>query len=51
MPRYIIERTFPDGLANPMTAQGAEVYLTVVGKNLQDNVTWIHTSFNNLWDH
>jgi hypothetical protein len=43
MPRYIVERTFPDGLAIPMTAQGAEVCLTVVGNNLQDNVTWIHS--------
>jgi hypothetical protein len=30
MPRYIIERTFPDGLAIPMTDQGAAVCLTVV---------------------
>ena len=43
MPRYIVERTFPDGLAIPMTAQGAEVCLTVVGNNLQDNVTWIQS--------
>jgi hypothetical protein len=43
MPRYIVERTFPDGLAIPMTAQGAEVCLTVVGNNLQDNVTWVHS--------
>ena len=43
MPRYIVERTFPDGLAIPMTAQGAEVCLTVVGNNMQDNVTWVHS--------
>jgi hypothetical protein len=43
MPRYIVERTFPDGLAIPMTNQGAEVCLTVVGNNLQDHVTWIHS--------
>jgi len=43
MPRYIVERTFPDGLAIPMTDQGAEVCLTVVGNNMQDNVTWIHS--------
>jgi Nickel responsive protein SCO4226-like len=43
MPRYIVERTFPDGLAIPMTVQGAEVCLTVVGNNLKDNVTWIHS--------
>jgi hypothetical protein len=43
MPRYIVERTFPDGLAIPMTDQGAAVCLTVVGNNLQDNVTWVHS--------
>ena len=43
MPRYIVERTFPDGLAIPMTDQGAEVCLIVVGNNLQDNVTWVHS--------
>jgi hypothetical protein len=43
MPRYIVERTFPDGLAIPMTDQGAAICLTVVGNNLQDNVTWVHS--------
>jgi hypothetical protein len=43
MPRYLVERSFPDGLAIPMTDQGAEVCLTVVGNNLQDNVTWVHS--------
>ena len=31
MPRYLIERTFPEGLAIPVTDQGAEICLTVVG--------------------
>jgi len=43
MPRFIVERTFPDGLAIPMTDQGADVCLTVVGNNLQENVTWVHS--------
>lgn len=43
MPRYIVERVFPDGLAIPMTDQGADVCLTVVGNNLQDDVTWVHS--------
>jgi Protein of unknown function (DUF4242) len=43
MPRYIVERTFPDGLAIPVNDQGAEVCLTVVGNNMQDNVTWVHS--------
>jgi len=43
MPRYIVERTFPDGLAIPATEQGAQVCLTVVGNNAQDGVTWVHS--------
>lgn len=43
MPRYLVVRTFPDGLAIPMTDQGADVCLTVVGNNMQDHVTWIHS--------
>jgi hypothetical protein len=43
MPRYIVERTFPDGLAIPMNDQGAAVCLTVVGNNMQENVTWVHS--------
>jgi hypothetical protein len=43
MPRYLVERTFLDGLAIPMTDAGADVCLTVVGNNMKDNVTWIHS--------
>ena len=43
MPRYVVERTFPDGLAIPVNEQGANVCLTVVDNNLQDGVTWIHS--------
>ena len=43
MPRFLVERTFPDGLAIPMMEQGADVCLTVVGNNLQDDVTWVHS--------
>jgi Protein of unknown function (DUF4242) len=43
MPRYLVERTFPDGLAIPMNDEGANVCLTVVGNNLQDSVTWVHS--------
>jgi len=43
MPRYIVERTFPDGLAIPATDQGAQVCLTVVGNNAQDGVAWVHS--------
>jgi len=43
MPRYLVERTFPDGLAIPVNDQGAQVCLTVVGNNTQDDVTWVHS--------
>ena len=43
MPRYLVERTFPDGLALPATDQGAQACLAVVGNNAQDGVTWVHS--------
>jgi hypothetical protein len=43
MPRYLIERTFKDGLRIPVNDQGAEVCLGVVGRNSEDGVTWIHS--------
>ncbi len=43
MPRYLVERSFPDGLAIPMTDQGAEACLTVVDNNIKDAVTWVHS--------
>ena len=43
MPRYLVERTFAEGLNIPVTADGAHVCLTVVGRNAEDGVTWIHS--------
>jgi hypothetical protein len=43
MPRYIVERTFPDGLAIPVNEQGANTCLMVVGNNAKDGVTWVHS--------
>jgi Nickel responsive protein SCO4226-like len=43
MPRYLVERTFPSGLEIPMTADGAAVCLTVVDKNADEGVTWLHS--------
>lgn len=43
MARYLVERTFPDGLGLPPTHQGNEVAQTVVGNNAQKGVTWIHS--------
>jgi len=43
MPRYIVQRTFPDGLAIPTTEAGAQACLTVIGVNADDGVTWLHS--------
>ncbi len=43
MPRYFVERSFPDGLVIPMDDQGAGICLNVVDNNLEENVTWVHS--------
>jgi hypothetical protein len=43
MPRYLVERTFPQGLALPATEAGAQACLNVVGVNTEDHVTWLHS--------
>ena len=43
MPRYMVERTFKDGIAIPVTDDGAKACLAVVGTNSSDGVTWIHS--------
>jgi hypothetical protein len=43
MPRYLVERTFPDGLHIPVTADGAASCLSVVGRNAEVGVTWVHS--------
>lgn len=43
MPRYIVERTFPDGLAIPANAEGAQICSLVVSRNAEDGVTWVHS--------
>lgn len=43
MPRYLVERTFSDGLVIPMNDDGATVCRTVIGNNAEDIVTWVHS--------
>ena len=43
MPRYLVERTFVDGLEIPADAQGAKACMTVVSGNAAEGVTWIHS--------
>ena len=43
MARYLVERTFPDGLTIPMTSEGATACLSVVDHNAELAVTWVHS--------
>jgi hypothetical protein len=43
MPRYLVERRFPDGLHIPLDATGAKVCNAVVDRNLAEGVTWVHS--------
>ena len=43
MPRYMVERTFPNGLSIPPNEEGAKAVMTVVGINAQAGVTWVHS--------
>jgi hypothetical protein len=43
MPRYLVERTFPDGIGIPETAAGADACRELVERNLDAAVTWLHS--------
>jgi len=43
MPRYLVERSFPEGLKIPVNDEGAEMCRRLVMINVEDNVTWIHS--------
>ena len=43
MPRYLVQRTFPDGLHIPVTEEGAIACLGVVARNADLGVTWIRS--------
>ncbi len=43
MARFMVERIFPDGLNIPVTPEGAEACLGVVGRNAEVGVTWVHS--------
>ena len=44
MPRYVVQRTFPEGLQVPVADGGAELCRAVIERNAQERVRWI-TSF------
>jgi len=41
MPRYMVQRSFPDGLEIPTTGDGAKTCLHVVNNNAEERVTWV----------
>jgi hypothetical protein len=41
MPRYVVERAFPEGLAIPGGSDGAEACSAVVDHNTDEGVTWL----------
>ena len=41
MARFVVQRTFPDGLAIPSTPEGAASCLAVVENNAEEEVTWV----------
>ena len=43
MPRYMVEREFPDGFQIPIDESGTNACLAVVESNMADLVTWIHS--------
>jgi hypothetical protein len=43
MPRFLVERTFPGGLAIPANPAGAEAWQGVVRRNAEVGVTWLQS--------
>jgi len=41
MPRYVVQRTFPEGLRLSVADGGAELCRGVVERNAEEGVTWI----------
>jgi hypothetical protein len=46
MNRYLVERTFVDGLSVPTNDDGAKAMLGVVEGNAAHGVTWVHSYVN-----
>ena len=43
MPRYLVERTFPQRLGLPGPEQGTQARETLIENNALDGVTWVHS--------
>jgi hypothetical protein len=47
MNRYIVQRSFAEGLHIPLDDQGDGVCRSVVDTNTQEQVTWVHSYVSN----
>ena len=43
MPRYMVERSFPEGLGLPANEKGAEMCAAVNAVNIEKGVNWVHS--------
>ena len=43
MPRYLVQRTFPQGLDIPVDDRGVEACREVIECNAEHGVTWVHS--------
>ncbi|HEV2530020.1 MAG TPA: DUF4242 domain-containing protein [Thermomicrobiales bacterium] len=43
MPRYMVERVFPDGLGLPISAEGEAAACDIIARNADVEVTWVHS--------
>jgi hypothetical protein len=43
MPRYVVQRTFPQGLNVIPNENGAKAMQMIVGRNGENKVTWVHS--------
>jgi hypothetical protein len=43
IPRYLIERVFPNGWVLPPGTEGRERCLAIVERNADEGVTWLHS--------
>jgi predicted amidohydrolase YtcJ len=43
MPRYLVQRTFANGIQSPFAVESAGARLDVVEQNAELGVTWLHS--------
>ncbi len=43
MPRYLVEREFPESLSIPINADGRKAMDGVIATNAQHGVNWVHS--------